>query len=95
MTAYIPSLADIVASMEEFAKEAGKGAIAMEQSETLRIDGIAVEITNDRMLDEATYQAAQTPITLFQDVYEKGQDLHADLEDIYDEAVVNRALVIG
>ncbi|AGB39998.1 malate synthase AceB [Natronococcus occultus] len=97
MTSYIPSLDDIVDSMEEFeaAKEAGKGAIAMERSGTLVIDGVEVEISNDRMWDEATYQAAQTPITLFQDVYENRPDQHEDLEELYGEDLVERAMVVG
>lgn len=96
-TSYIPSLNDIVDSMEEFeaAKEAGKGAIAMEQSATLVIDGVEVEMSNDRMWDEATYQAAQTPITLFQDVYENRPDQHDDLEERYGEDLVERALLVG
>ncbi|WP_436348387.1 malate synthase AceB [Natronorubrum sp. FCH18a] len=97
MTSYIPSLNDIVDSMEEFeaAKEAGKGAIAMERSATLVIDGVEVKIRNDRMWDEATYQAAQTPITLFQDVYENRPDQHEDLEDLYGEDLVDRAMHVG
>ncbi|NKE35269.1 malate synthase [Natronococcus sp. JC468] len=97
MTSYIPSLDDIVDSMEEFeaAKEAGKGAIAMERSGTLVIDGVEVEVSNDRMWDEATYQAAQTPITLFQDVYENRPDQHGDLEELYGEDLVERAMVVG
>ncbi|MFU8866443.1 malate synthase AceB [Natronococcus sp.] len=97
MTSYIPSLDDIVDSMEEFeaAKEAGKGAIAMERSGTLVIDGVEVEVSNDRMWDEATYQAAQTPITLFQDVYENRPDQHEDLEDLYGEDLVERASLVG
>ncbi|SIS13246.1 malate synthase AceB [Natronorubrum thiooxidans] len=97
LTSYIPSLNDIVDSMEEFeaAKEAGRGAIAMERSATLVIDGIEVEISNDRMWDEATYQAAQTPITLFQDVYENRPDQHEDLEELYGEDIVERAIVVG
>jgi len=96
-TDYIPSMTDIVDSMEEFeaAKEAGRGAIAMERSVTLLIDGIEVAISNDRMWDEATYQAAQTPIALFQDVYENRPDQHADLEEIYGEEIVERAMVVG
>ena len=96
-TDYIPSMTDIVDSMEEFeaAKEAGRGAIAMERSVTLLIDGIEVAISNDRMWDEATYQAAQTPISLFQDVYENRPDQHADLEEIYDKEIVERAMVVG
>ena len=94
---YIPSMIDIVDSMEEFeaAKEAGRGAIAMEQSGTLVIDGIEVTINNDRMWDEATYQAAQTPITLFQDVYENRPDQHADLKEMYGEEIVERAVLVG
>ncbi|QRV17868.1 malate synthase (plasmid) [Haloterrigena salifodinae] len=97
LASYIPSLNDIVDSMEEFeaAKEAGKGAIAMERSVTIVIDGVEVEISNDRMWDEATYQAAQTPITLFQDVYENRPDQHEDLEEMYGEDLVERAMVVG
>jgi len=94
---YIPSMTDIVDSMEEFeaAKEAGRGAIAMEQSGTLVVDGVEVTISKDRMWDEATYQAAQTPITLFQDVYENRPDQHEDLEEMYGEDIVERAMVVG
>ena len=95
--AYIPSMDDIVDSMEEFeaAKEAGRGAIAMERSTTLRIGGTEVDITNDRMWDEATYQAAMTPISLFQDVYENRPDQHEELAEMYGEDVVDRAMDVG
>ncbi len=94
---YVPSMDDIVDSMEEFeaAKAAGTGAISMTQSATLRIDGVAVEVSSDRMWDEATYQAAMTPITLFQDVYENRPDQHDDLQEMYGESVVERALNVG
>jgi bifunctional (S)-malyl-CoA lyase/thioesterase len=94
---YVPSLDDIVDSMEEFeaAKEAGKGAIAMTQAATVRIDGVEVDVSRDRMWDEATYQALQTPITLFQDVYENRPDQHDDLADLYGEDVVERAMNVG
>ena len=97
LTAYVPSLDDIVDSMEEFeaAKEAGKGAIAMTRATTVSIDGVEVDISSDRMWDEATYQALQTPITLFQDVYENRPDQHDDLADLYGEDVVNRANEVG
>ena len=97
MTSYVPSMDDIVDSMEEFeeAKEAGRGAIAMTQSATLVIDGVEVEVSNDRMWDEATYQAAQTPITLFQDVYEHRPDQHDELAEMYSEDVVERAMNVG
>ncbi|WP_276997466.1 malate synthase AceB [Haloquadratum walsbyi] len=97
MTAYVPSMDDIVDSMEEFeaAKEAGKGAIAMTQSATLVIDGVEIDIKTDRMWDEATYQAAMTPIALFQDVYEHRTDQHDELEDRYGADVVNRATQVG
>ena len=97
MTDYVPSMNDIVDSMEEFeaAKEAGKGAIAMTQSTTVRIDDVEIEISSDRMWDEATYQALQTPITLFQDVYENRPDQHDDLAEIYSEDVVERAMEVG
>jgi bifunctional (S)-malyl-CoA lyase/thioesterase len=88
---------DIVDSMEEFeaAKEAGRGAIAMTRAVTVRIDGIEVDVERDRMWDEATYQALQTPITLFQDVYENRPDQHEDLAELYGEEVVERATNVG
>ncbi len=97
LTEYVPSLGDIVNSMEEFeaAKEAGKGAIAMTRAASISIDGVTVEISSDRMWDEATYQALQTPITLFQDVYEHRPDQHEDLTAIYSEDVVERAMNVG
>lgn len=97
LTEYAPSMDDLVDSMEEFeaAKEAGTGAISMTQSATLVIDGHEVEISNDRMWDEATYQAAQTPIQLFQDVYENRPDQHEELAERYSTDVVERALSIG
>ncbi|MFP8954588.1 malate synthase AceB (plasmid) [Natrialbaceae archaeon A-arb3/5] len=97
LTAYIPSMNDIVDSMEEFeaAKEGGKGAIAMTQATTLVIDGVEVDISKDRMWDEATYQAAMTPISLFQDVYEHRPDQHEELEEMYSEDVVERAQEVG
>jgi bifunctional (S)-malyl-CoA lyase/thioesterase len=95
--AYIPSMDDIVDSMEEFeaAKEAGTGAIAITRGTTVRIDGVEIDIENDRMWDEATYQAAQTPITLFQDVYENRPDQHEDLAELYSADVVERATNVG
>ena len=97
LVAYVPSMDDIVDSMEEFeaAKEAGRGAIAMEQSGTFRIDGVEVDLTSDRMWDEATYQAAMTPIALFQDVYENRPDQHEDLAEMYGGDVVERATNVG
>jgi bifunctional (S)-malyl-CoA lyase/thioesterase len=94
---YVPSLDDIVDSMEEFeaAKEAGRGAIAMTQSATVAIDGVEVDVSRDRMWDEATYQALQTPITLFQDVYGNRPDQHDDLADLYGENVLERAMDVG
>jgi bifunctional (S)-malyl-CoA lyase/thioesterase len=96
-TSYVPSMNDIVDSMEEFeaAKEAGKGAIAMTQSATLDVDGVTIDLSKDRMWDEATYQAAQTPITLFQDVYQHRPDQHDDLESKYGSDVVERATNVG
>jgi bifunctional (S)-malyl-CoA lyase/thioesterase len=96
-TAYVPALDDIVDSMEEFeaAKEAGKGAISMARSTTLLVDGVEIPIEQDRMWDEATYQAAMTPIKLFQDVYEHRPDQHDDLADRYGEDVVERATRVG
>ncbi|MFB6128062.1 MAG: malate synthase AceB [Halolamina sp.] len=97
LTAYVPSMDDIVDSMAEFeaAKEAGKGAIAMTQATTLVVDGVAVDISNDRMWDEATYQAAQTPISLFKDVYRNRPDQHEALAELYGEDVVDRARDVG
>ena len=97
LTAYVPSMDDIVDSMEEFeaAKEAGKGAIAMTQSTTLVIDGVEIDIQKDRMWDEATYQAAMAPINLFQDVYEHRPDQHDELEERYGADVVERATNVG
>ena len=97
LLAYVPSMDDIVDSMEEFeaAKEAGRGAIAMTQSATIRIDGVAVDVSSDRMWDEATYQAAMTPISLFQDVYENRPDQHDDLAELYSGDVVERAMNVG
>ena len=97
LTDYVPSMDDIVDSMEEFeaAKEAGKGAIAITRSATIEIDGVQVDIASDRMWDEATYQAVQTPITLFQDVYEHRPDQHDELAELYGEDVVERATNVG
>jgi len=97
LASYVPSMDDIVDSMEEFeaAKEAGRGAIAITQAATLRVDGVEVEVSNDRMWDEATYQAAMTPISLFQDVYEHRPDQHEDLAELYGEDVLERAAGVG
>ncbi|WP_266080983.1 malate synthase AceB [Haladaptatus caseinilyticus] len=97
MTEYVPSMDDIVDSMEEFeaAKESGKGAISMTQTATIVIDSLEIEIEKDRMWDEATYQAAMTPISLFQDVYENRPDQHDDLAELYGEEVVERAMKVG
>jgi bifunctional (S)-malyl-CoA lyase/thioesterase len=97
LTSYVPSLDDIVDSMEEFeaAKEAGQGAIAMTRATTVSIDGVEVDISADRMWDEATYQAMMTPVDLFQDVYENRPDQHDDLADLYSEDVLERAMSVG
>jgi bifunctional (S)-malyl-CoA lyase/thioesterase len=97
LLSYVPSMDDIVDSMEEFeaAKAAGQGAVAMTRAATVRVDGIEVEISSDRMWDEATYQAAQTPITLFQDVYEHRPDQHEELAELYGADVVERATSVG
>nr|WP_325051204.1 malate synthase AceB [Halorientalis pallida] len=94
---YVPSMDDIVDSMEEFeaAKEAGKGAIAMTRAATIEIDGVQVDVSSDRMWDEATYQALMTPVALFQDVYENRPDQHDDLAELYGEDVVDRAMDVG
>jgi bifunctional (S)-malyl-CoA lyase/thioesterase len=97
LLSHVPSLDDIVDSMAEFeaAKEAGKGAIAMTRSATIEIDGVQVDVSRDRMWDEATYQALQTPIALFQDVHENRPDQHEDLADLYGEDVLERAMDVG
>ncbi|WP_440010030.1 malate synthase AceB [Halomicrococcus sp. SG-WS-1] len=97
LTEYVPSMDDIVDSMEEFeaAKEAGRGAISMTQAATIVVDGNEIDITKDRMWDEATYQAAMTPISLFQDVYENRSDQHEALAELYGEDVVQRAMNVG
>ncbi|ELY54464.1 malate synthase AceB [Natronolimnohabitans innermongolicus] len=97
LTEYSPSLGDIVDSMERFeaAKDAGEGAIAMERSARLVVGDTTVTITSDRMWDEATYQAAKTPIDLFQDVYEHRPDQRGALRDRYGESVVERAMNVG
>jgi bifunctional (S)-malyl-CoA lyase/thioesterase len=97
LTSYVPSMDDIVDSMEEFeaAKEAGKGAIAMTRATTVRIDGVEVDIQSDRMWDEATYQAMMTPVKLFKDVYENRPDQHEELAEMYGEDVVERATEVG
>ncbi|MEF8776746.1 MAG: malate synthase AceB [Haloarculaceae archaeon] len=94
---YVPGMDDIVDSMEEFeaAKEAGKGAVAIGQEATVVVDGLAVDISPERMWDEATYQAAMTPISLFQDVYDNRPDQHDELADLYSEDVVERAMAVG
>ena len=96
-TQYVMAMDDYVDSMAEFeaAKEAGKGAISMSRTATLVVDGVRVEVTRDRMWDEATYQAAQTPITLFQEVYDARPDQRDDLRDAYGDDVVDRALEVG
>jgi bifunctional (S)-malyl-CoA lyase/thioesterase len=97
MTDYVPSMDDIVDSMEEFeeAKAAGKGAIAMTRATTVSIDGVEVDIRSDRMWDEATYQALMTPVKLFKDVYENRPDQHEELAELYSEDVVERATQVG
>lgn len=94
---YVPSMDDIVDSMEEFeeARDAGTGAIAITRSATLSIGGVEVDISNDRMWDEATYQASMTPVSLFQDVYENRPDQHDELEEMYGEDIVERATSVG
>jgi bifunctional (S)-malyl-CoA lyase/thioesterase len=96
-TQYVVAMDDYVDSMAEFeeAKAAGRGAISMERTATLVLDGVEVEVTRDRMWDEATYQAAQTPITLFQEVYEARPDQRDELRDTYGEDVVDRAMEVG
>ncbi|MFB6069876.1 MAG: aldolase/citrate lyase family protein [Halanaeroarchaeum sp.] len=96
-TDYVMSMADYVDSMEEFeaAKERGRGAISLERTATLVVDGTAVELTRDRMWDEATYQAAMTPVSLFQEVYETRPDQREALEERYGSDLVERALRIG
>ncbi len=96
-TQSIVSLDDYVDAMEEFeaAKEAGKGAISLKRTATLVLDGTEIEVTRDRMWDEATYQAAQTPVSLFQEVYEARPDQREELEEMYGEEIVERAQNVG
>ena len=96
-TEYVMSMDDYVDSMEEFeaAKDAGKGAISLERTATLVLDGTKVELTRDRMWDEATYQAAKTPVSLFQEVYDARPDQRDELEEMYGEEVVDRATQVG
>jgi len=56
---------------------------------------VSVEISADRMWDEATYQAAQTPINLFQDVYEHRPDQHEELAEMYGRDLIDRAVAVG
>jgi len=95
--AYVPSMTDIVDSMEEFetAKAEGRGAISMSRTATVRVDDVEVEVTRDRMWDEATYQAAMTPVSLVQEVYEARPDQREELEAMYGERVVDRAMDVG
>jgi len=97
LLSYVPGLDDIVDSMEEFeaAKEAGRGAIAMTRAATVRVDGVEVDVERDRMWDEATYQALQIPITMFQDIYGNRPDQHEELAELYGEDVVERATNVG
>ncbi|ALG82868.1 malate synthase AceB [Halanaeroarchaeum sulfurireducens] len=97
MLEYVPNMDDMVDSMEEFeeARDSGIGAIAMTRDATVRIDGVEMEIEDDRMWDEATYEAAMTPVKLFQDVYENRPDQHEELEEMYGANVVDRATEIG
>ena len=67
----------------------------MSRSTVLVISGKEVELNKDRMGDEATYQAAQTPITLFQDVYENRPDQREELKEVYGADVVERAMDVG
>ena len=67
----------------------------MTQATTLVIDDVEVDIEKDRMWDEATYQAAMTPILVFQDVYEHRPDQHDELEERYGADVVKRAVNVG
>ena len=89
LLSYVPGLDDIVDSMEEFeaAKEAGRGAIAMTRAATVRVDGVEVDVERDRMWDEATYQALQVPITMFQDIYGNRPDQHEELAELYGEDI--------
>jgi bifunctional (S)-malyl-CoA lyase/thioesterase len=97
MATYVPGMTDIVDSMEEFeaAKEAGRGAVAMTQSTTVVVNDVEVKVAKDRMWDEATYQAAQTPVSLFKDVYEHRPDQHEELTEMYGEGTVERATKVG
>lgn len=93
---WIPSLDQMVDSMEQFeeAKGAGRGAISIRREITINIDGIDIEMGHDRMWDEATYQAAQIPVHLLQEAWEMRPDQHAELEKRYGSDLLSRALDI-
>jgi bifunctional (S)-malyl-CoA lyase/thioesterase len=67
----------------------------MSRTATVRVDDVEVEVTRDRMWDEATYQAAMTPVSLVQEVYEARPDQREELEAMYGERVVDRAMDVG
>lgn len=79
----------------EAAKTAGQGAIATTRSATIVIDGVDIDMSTDRMWDEATYQAAQTPVSLFQDVCENRPDRRDALADVHGADAVERAVAVG
>lgn len=59
------------------------------------IDGVPVDVSSDRLWDEATYQALMTPVRLFQDIYENRPDQHDGPADLYSEDAVDRAMDVG
>jgi bifunctional (S)-malyl-CoA lyase/thioesterase len=97
VVSYVPSLADIVDSIEAFEQErdAGRGANTVTRSARVRIDDVEVDIELTRMWDEAVYQTRMTPVRLFQDVYQNRPDQHDELAEMYGESVIQRANAIG
>ncbi len=94
---YAASLGDIVDAMERFeqAKAEGRGAISIAREATIEIEGTRIEVARERMWDEATYQAAATPITLLQEVWHERPDQHEALTERYGAELVERARQVG
>jgi predicted unusual protein kinase regulating ubiquinone biosynthesis (AarF/ABC1/UbiB family) len=86
---------DDVAIPEVVASHSSDRVVTMTYLDGVKIDDVEVDIATDRMWDEATYQAAQTPIKLFQDVYDHRPDQHDELVEMYGSEVVERATEVG
>jgi bifunctional (S)-malyl-CoA lyase/thioesterase len=97
VVSYVPSLIDIVDSIEEFenARDAGRGATTMARSARVRVDDVEVDVELTQMWDEAVYQTRTTPVRLFQDVYQNRPDQHEELTAMYGERVIQRANAVG